>query len=60
MNKKYDAVIDEWIKENKEEIISEWIRLCKYSEETLSPRTKNKKNLLKHNEKQPKKALIIS
>ncbi len=29
MNKKYDAVIDEWIKENKEEIISEWIRLCK-------------------------------
>lgn len=29
MDKKYDAVINEWIEENKDEIISEWIRLCK-------------------------------
>ncbi len=29
MDKKYDAVIDKWIEENKDEIISEWIRLCK-------------------------------
>lgn len=29
MDKKYDAVINEWIEENKDEIISEWTRLCK-------------------------------